>query len=53
MMDLFSTRRETGSLAVIDGLRPIGLINRDIFISKVRSIGVFPILTITFCAAHS
>ncbi|WP_238287846.1 SpoIIE family protein phosphatase [Caballeronia novacaledonica] len=34
-MEIFSARRDMGSLAVIDGLRPIGLINRDIFMSQM------------------
>src|ERR1700749_1452556 len=35
VMEIFSARRDMGSLAVIDGLRPIGLINRDIFMSQM------------------
>lgn len=35
VMELFSARRDMGSLAVIEGLRPIGLINRDIFMSEM------------------
>jgi serine phosphatase RsbU (regulator of sigma subunit) len=35
VMELFSARRDMGSLAVIEGLRPIGLINRDIFMSQM------------------
>ncbi|WP_061172050.1 SpoIIE family protein phosphatase [Caballeronia hypogeia] len=34
-MEIFSARRDMGSLAVIEGLRPIGLINRDIFMSQM------------------
>lgn len=35
VMDLFSERREITSLAVIEHDRPIGLINRDIFLSQM------------------
>ncbi|KDR26451.1 hypothetical protein BG60_23055 [Caballeronia zhejiangensis] len=35
VMEIFSARRDMGSLAVIEGLRPIGLINRDIFMSQM------------------
>ncbi|WP_061137920.1 SpoIIE family protein phosphatase [Caballeronia fortuita] len=34
-MEIFSARRDMSSLAVIEGLRPIGLINRDIFMSQM------------------
>ena len=35
VMDLFNERREITSLAVIEHDRPIGLINRDIFLSQM------------------
>ncbi|WP_434775986.1 SpoIIE family protein phosphatase [Pseudomonas oryzihabitans] len=35
VMDLFNERREITSLAVIENDRPIGLINRDIFLSQM------------------
>lgn len=35
VMEIFSARRDMGSLAVIENLRPIGLINRDIFMSQM------------------
>ncbi|APQ13722.1 protein serine/threonine phosphatase [Pseudomonas oryzihabitans] len=35
VMDLFNERREITSLAVIENERPIGLINRDIFLSQM------------------
>jgi len=35
VMDLFNARREITSLAVIEHDRPIGLINRDIFLSQM------------------
>ncbi len=35
VMEIFSARRDMGSLAVIDDHRPIGLINRDIFMSQM------------------
>ena len=35
VMEIFSARRDMGSLAVIDDQRPIGLINRDIFMSQM------------------
>nr|WP_109480459.1 SpoIIE family protein phosphatase [Paraburkholderia sp. C35] len=34
-MEIFSSRRDMTSLAVIEGNRPIGLINRDIFLSQM------------------
>jgi serine phosphatase RsbU (regulator of sigma subunit) len=34
-MEIFSSRRDMASLAVIEGNRPIGLINRDIFLSQM------------------
>jgi serine phosphatase RsbU (regulator of sigma subunit) len=34
-MEIFSARRDMQSLAVIDNQRPIGLINRDIFMSQM------------------
>ena len=34
-MEIFSSRRDVASLAVIEGNRPIGLINRDIFLSQM------------------
>ena len=35
VMEIFSARRDMQSLAVIDDHRPIGLINRDIFMSQM------------------
>src|SRR6516225_9122114 len=35
VMEIFSSRRDVASLAVIEGNRPIGLINRDIFLSQM------------------
>lgn len=35
VMELFSSRRDMTSLAVIEDNRPIGLINRDIFLSQM------------------
>jgi serine phosphatase RsbU (regulator of sigma subunit) len=35
VMALFSAHREMGSLAVVENARPIGLINRDIFLSQM------------------
>jgi serine phosphatase RsbU (regulator of sigma subunit) len=35
VMEIFSARRDMQSLAVIDERRPIGLINRDIFMSQM------------------
>ncbi|RAS20442.1 serine phosphatase RsbU (regulator of sigma subunit) [Paraburkholderia bryophila] len=34
-MEIFYARRDMGSLAVVEGDRPIGLINRDIFLSQM------------------
>jgi serine phosphatase RsbU (regulator of sigma subunit) len=35
VMEIFSSRRDLGSLAVVENQRPIGLINRDIFLSQM------------------
>ncbi|WP_414445131.1 SpoIIE family protein phosphatase [Burkholderia sp. 22PA0106] len=35
VMEIFSSRRDMGSLAVIEADRPIGLINRNIFLSQM------------------
>ncbi|MGT2477091.1 SpoIIE family protein phosphatase [Paraburkholderia terrae] len=35
VMEIFSSRHDMKSLAVIEGNRPIGLINRDIFLSQM------------------
>ena len=34
-MEIFSLRRDMASLAVLEGDRPIGLINRDVFLSEM------------------
>ena len=38
VMDLFNERREITSLAVVEHDRPIGLINRDIFLSQMLTL---------------
>jgi serine phosphatase RsbU (regulator of sigma subunit) len=35
VMEIFSSRRDMTSLAVVEGDRPIGLVNRDIFLSQM------------------